>query len=84
MHHPNITSATVSQPIANPELEEQLREAAEKGNEDDVRSLLDPEKRVNVNAGDPDVSTSARLSLSSSASQLVVWGLRGAVGRGIR
>ena len=56
--------------------------AAGDGKEDAVRSLLD--KGVNVNAGDPTVSTSARLSLSSSASQLVVWGRRGAVGRGIR
>ena len=81
MHHPNITSATVSQPIANPELEEQLRDAAGDGNEDDVRSLLD--KGVNVNAAN-EVSTSARLSLASSASQLVVKGRRGAIGRDIR
>ena len=59
----NLLSATVSQPIANPELEKQLRQAAKDGKEDDVRSLLDPEKRVNVNAAN-SVSTSARLSLS--------------------
>ena len=62
MHHPNITSATVSQPIDNPYLEDQLRDAAQRGDEDEVRSLLDPEKRVNVNAADRWVSTSARVS----------------------
>ena len=39
--------------------EDKLREAAENGNDDDVRSLLD--NQVNVNAADW-VSTSARLS----------------------
>ena len=41
------------------EAEDKLREAAENGNDDDVRSLLD--NQVNVNAADR-VSTSARLS----------------------
>ena len=62
VHHPTITSATVSQ-----SLEEQLRDAAKNGNEDEVRSLLDPEKRVNVHAAD-GVSTSARLSRRPPAS----------------
>ena len=39
--------------------EDKLRKAAENGNDDDVRSLLD--NQVNVNAAD-GVSTSARLS----------------------
>ena len=41
------------------EVEDKLREAAENGNDDDVRSLLD--NQVNVNAA-AEVSTWARLS----------------------
>ena len=41
MHHPNITSATVSQPISNPEMEGQLRYAAQNGNEAVVAMLLE-------------------------------------------
>ena len=44
--------------------EDKLREAAENGNDDDVRSLLD--KQVNVNAADK-VSTLARVSLRPPA-----------------